>query len=438
MRFTVRRPASAEVSPCCHRPSGGDIACGVHVSIARPCVAGDALENRLALAVFRRDMPAVGASLRRKRCRDEFEPPHSFVPQPGNQQAPALAADLTVEAPFLRHVGARAFNSAARRAGHRRHIQILDADRRKAPPQIGGGLFHPVTAAICFPGTQPGDGQPRSCAPMRPAARTGQTPLQPPQPLGFTSVKTWSVQQLAGRQRRRHRHTAINTNHAGIAWSRNRWRDGSKSDVPTPTPIQSDSIRLHGVADVAGPAEPHPTNLRDPYLAIPSAQALHVARFDTDLPESLVLARLTPRRTTVGPVEKVAHCLGEVPQRLLLHGLRPGRQPVVFGANRRQLSTLLVVPGRSAARLPVPLLLYGQIPHKPGVATVPGQRCRLLRSRTQPKPAHISNIGTTTDNPSKDKGRQPFLPLLTSGVSTPQSDEPQTTMRSDAVRKRCS
>ena len=33
MRLTVRRPASAEVSPCCHRPSGGDIACGVHVSI---------------------------------------------------------------------------------------------------------------------------------------------------------------------------------------------------------------------------------------------------------------------------------------------------------------------------------------------------------------------------------------------------------------------
>jgi hypothetical protein len=34
LRFTVRRPASAEVSPCCHRPSGGDVAWRVHVDVA--------------------------------------------------------------------------------------------------------------------------------------------------------------------------------------------------------------------------------------------------------------------------------------------------------------------------------------------------------------------------------------------------------------------
>jgi len=201
LRFTVHRLASAEVSPCCHRPSGGDVACGVHVSVARAHAAGDALENRLALAVFRRHVPAAGASLRRKRCWDEFEPPRSFVLEPGNQQSPAVAADLTVEAPFLRDVGARAFTSTARRPRHSTHMQILDTDDREATRQIGGGLFHPVTAAICFAGAQPGNGQPCPHSPMRSAARSGKALLQSAQPLGFGGAKARGVQQLACRQR---------------------------------------------------------------------------------------------------------------------------------------------------------------------------------------------------------------------------------------------
>jgi len=51
LRFTVRRPPSGEVSPCCHRPSGGDVACSVDVGIAPTGIAGFALEDRLALAV---------------------------------------------------------------------------------------------------------------------------------------------------------------------------------------------------------------------------------------------------------------------------------------------------------------------------------------------------------------------------------------------------
>jgi hypothetical protein len=174
LRFTVHRPASAEVSPCCHRPSGGDVACGVHVSIARARTAGDALENRLALAVFQCDMPALGASLRRVRSWNKFEPPRSFVLQPGNQQSPPLAVNLTVEAPFLRYVGARALTSTARRPGHSPHIQILDADRIEAARHISGGLFRPVTAAIRFTGAQPGNSQlvrARRCDPRRARAK---------------------------------------------------------------------------------------------------------------------------------------------------------------------------------------------------------------------------------------------------------------------------
>ena len=421
MRFTVRRPASAEVSPCCHRPSGGDVACGVHVSIARPRAAGDALENRLALAVFRRDMPAGRASLRRVRCWNEFEPPRGFVLQPGNQQAPPLAVNLTVEAPFLRNVGARALTSTARRAGQSTHIQILDADGVEAARHIGGGLFHPVTATICFAGAQPGNGQPRSCPPVRSASRPGQTPLQSPQPLRFTSTKARGVQQLPGGQRNRYRHAAINANNAAIVGPWDRLRDGRKSDVPASRSIQLDSVGLHGDGYVAGPAESHPADLGDPDLPVAAAEPLNMSRFESDLPESFMLAGLAPRRATVGAVEKVAHRLREVSQRLLLHGLRPGSQPIVFGAGRSQLSTLLVVTGRLAAWPPVLLLLllHSQIPHKPGVATVPGQYCRLLNARKQPKPAHTSNIGETTDNTSKG-GTRRFLPRLKPRASTPQ------------------
>ncbi|MDT5355808.1 MAG: hypothetical protein QOJ56_4340 [Mycobacterium sp.] len=419
MRFTVRGPARAEVSPCCHRPSGGDVACGVHVSIARPRSAGDALEIRLALAVFRRDMPAVGASLRRVRCWNEFDPPQGLVRQPCNQQSPSLAANLTVEAPFLRDVGAWAFTRTTRRPGHSTHIQILDADGVEPTRQIGGGLFHPVTAAICFAGAQPRNGQLRSCAPMRSAARPGQTLLQSAQPLSFTSTKARNAQQVPGGQRNRHRHAAINTNNAPIIGSRHRLSDGSKSDVPTPRPIQIDSVGLHRVGDVAGPPEPHPTDLRYPYLPIAAAQPPNVAQLKTDLPESFIRAGLTPRRATVGAVKKVAHRLREVPQRLLLYGLRPGCQPVAFGAGRRQLRTLLVVTGRSAARLPVLLLLHSQIPHKPGMATVLGHCSRLLRAGKQAEPAHINNVGITTDNLSKG-GTWRFLPRPKPRVSTPQ------------------
>jgi hypothetical protein len=144
-----------------------------------------------------------------------------------------------------------------------------------------------------------------------------------------------------------------------------------------------------------------------------------VARFESDLAESFMVSGRTPRRATVGAVEKVAHRLGEVPQRLLLHSLRPGRQPLVFGAGRRQLGTLLVVPGHLATWLPILPLLYGKIPPKPGVAAVFGHCCRLLKAGKQSEPAHINNIGTTTDNRPKG-GKRRLLTRLKPGVSMPQ------------------
>ncbi len=420
MRFTVRRPASAEVSPCCHRPSGGDVACGVHVSIARPRPAGDAPENRLALAVFRRHVPALGASLRRIRCRDELKPPRGLVLQPGHQQSPPLAADLAVEAPFLCDAGTRVLKGAACRAGHRAHLQVLDPDGVETARQIGGGLFHPVTAAICFPRAHLGNGQLRSREPVRSAPGPGQTPLQPAQSLGFGGTKARNTQQLPVGQRHRNRYSAINTDHAAIARPGDRVGNGGESDVPAPRAIQRDSVGLHGVSDVARPTEFHPSDLGYPDLSVASVEPLDVARFDSDLSESFMRAGFAPRRATVGAVKVVAHRLGEVPQGLLLHGLRTGCQPVVFGAGLCQLGALLVVAGRVTAWLPVPVLLDGKIPHKPGMATVLGQYCGLLKAGKQPKPAHANNLGNATDN--MPKGGKRRLPLrLKPGVSTPQN-----------------
>jgi hypothetical protein len=67
----------------------------------------------------------------------------------------------------------------------------------------------------------------------------------------------------------------------------------------------------------------------------------------------------------------------------------------------------------------VPLLLDGQVPHKPGMATVFAQQRRLHRAGKQPKSAHTKSLGITTDNPSKRRKRR-FAPRLKPGVSTPQ------------------
>ncbi|MDT5348179.1 MAG: hypothetical protein QOH91_1466, partial [Mycobacterium sp.] len=81
--------------------------------------------------------------------------------------------------------------------------------------------------------------------------------------------------------------------------------------------------------------------------------------------------------------------------------------------------TLLIVTGRLAAWLPVPLLLDGQIPHEPRMAAVFGQSCSLLKTRKQPKPAHINNLGKSTDNMTKG-GKRRFLPRQDPWVSAPQ------------------
>jgi hypothetical protein len=72
-----------------------------------------------------------------------------------------------------------------------------------------------------------------------------------------------------------------------------------------------------------------------------------------------------------------------------------------------------------AAWLPMPLLLHGQIPHKPGVPTVFGQHSYLPRAGKQTESTHSDNVTGATDNMPKGETRR--YPPAKARVSTPQT-----------------
>ena len=167
--------------------------------------------------------------------------------------------------------------------------------------------------------------------------------------------------------------------------------------MPAADPIAGDPVRLDTTRYRTRQSEAHHAHLGHPYTTEPTIQTFDMMRFHPDLPESFVYTGFTPRRAAVRSGEKVSHRLGEVPQGLLLHGLGASRQPVVLSTDLGQLSALLVVSGRAATRLPVLLLLDGQIPHIPGMATMLLQHHRLLSGGKQSVSRHTGNVAATTD-----------------------------------------
>ncbi len=399
MRFTVRRPASAEVSPCCHRPSGGDIACSVHVGVARTRVAGLALENGLALTVSGSDVPAHAASLRRVRGRDLLDPTRGFVLQTRSEQAPTAARDSPVQTAFLCNTPTRLLHRSPRRAGHRTHIKCFNADGIEPAHDIRGGFFDPVLTSVALAGLEFCDRALRASSPVGATLGAGQALLQHLQPPALTAAQARGVQQLTSRQGGRHRNATVDTHHGAVSGRGNGFRCVSERDMPAARPITGDAVGLHAFRNRPRHAEPDPTDLGHPHTAAPAVQTLDVMGFHRDLPEALMHNRFAPRWAAVRSREKVSHRLGEIPQRLLLHRLRAPRQPIVFGAGRGQLSALLVITRRAATGLPVQLLLDRQVPHIAGVAAMLGQDHRLLGSRKQPISRHPCNLAVTTDNP---------------------------------------
>ena len=393
MRFTVRRPASAGVSPCSHRPPGGDVACSIHVGVARSRSARFALENRLALTVSRSDVPARRASLRRVR---------GLVLQTRGEQTPTASADTTIEAALLRDLPTRLFDGAARTAGHATHIKSLDANRVEAPRDVSGDILDPVLAPVSLARPQLRDRALRASSPVRAALRASEALLQQLQPPRLTSAEARGVQQFTRRQGRRHCNTAVDTQHAPVTRTGYGIRNMGERNVPAAGPITCDPVRFHPLRHRPGKPEEDPSDLGHPQTTEPAVQPLDLMRSDPHLPESLVHTGFAPRRAAMRSAEKVPHRLGEVPQRLLLHSLRAGRQPIVLDTSRGQLSTLLVVAGRAATRPPMLLLLDSQIPHIPGAATMLRQSGLLLSGRKQPVSRHASNVTAATDISPKE------------------------------------
>ena len=416
MRFTVRRPASAEVSPCCHRPSGGDVACSVHVGVARARDAGFALENRLALTVFERDVPAGGASLRRVGGRDLLDPTVSFVLQTRRKQTPSASADATIQPAFLCHPRTRPLRRSPSRAGHRSYVKGFDADRVEAPGDVSGGFLDPVLAAVGVPRFQLCDRQLRARSPVGAPLGAGEALLQYLDPPRLTRGEVGCVQQFTGRQGRRHGNATVDTHHAAVTGARDGTGDVRERDKPAPGPIPGDPVGLHTIGNRAREAEAHPADLGHPDPTESAVETLNLMRFDRNLSEPLMYTGFAPGWVAVRSAEKIAHRLGEVPQRLLLNRLRPRRQPVVLGAGRGQLSALLIEAGRAAPRLPMLLLLDGQVPHIPGVPTMLGQQRRLLGGRKQPKSRHVSNVAPGTDK--SPKGAAASAPGYSQGFHT--------------------
>ena len=206
-------------------------------------------------------------------------------------------------------------------AGHRPHVKGFDADRVEASRDVGGGLFDPVLAPVVLTRSQFRDRQFCASSPVGAALCTGQALLQRLQPLRLTRGETGGMQQFAGRQSRRHRNTTVDAHHASVARTGDGVRDVGERDMPAPGPVAGNAVGLHARWDGPRQAKAHPANLGHPHASEPAIKALDVMRFDRDLPEPLMYTGFAPRRAAVRSAEEVAHRLGEIPQRLLLHGL---------------------------------------------------------------------------------------------------------------------
>jgi hypothetical protein len=421
LRFTVRRPPTGEVSPCGHRPSGGDVACSVDVGVAPSGIAGFALENRLALAVSGRDVPTSGASLRRERGRDLLDPAESFVLQTCDELAPAASADRAVEPAFLGDAHPRLLDGAARGTAHRPHIQSLDPDHVEPPREVSAGFLDPILTPIPLAGLQVRDRPFRPLPAVGTAVAAGEPHLQHLQPLRLTPSKTRDMKQFAGRQRRRHSHAAVNADHAAVARTADRVGDVSEREMPSACAITGNPIGPDTLRHRPRQAKSNPPDLGYPNPSKAAVQPLDVTWFQADLPKSFVYTGFAQCRAAVRAVEEVPHGLREIPQRLLLHRLAASTKPRILGACLRQLRGLLQIAGSLAARLPMPLLLHGQIPHIPCIPAVRRQCLLLLRGRQQPEPRHIGTVTATTDISGSRKPAPPrigILPVPTSRVSS--------------------
>src|SRR5207247_10554068 len=112
--------------------------------------------------------------------------------------------------------------------------------------------------------------------------------------------------------------------------ARNRRSAAGEADGPAARAVKCNAVGLPP-RHAPPPPEPHPADLGHPDLAPAPVQPPYVqAEGEVGDAESLVHVPLTAARVAVGASVEVSHRLAKVPQRVLLHILRPGCQPCVL------------------------------------------------------------------------------------------------------------
>ncbi len=294
--------------------------------------------------------------------------------------------------------------------GHLHDLKVFYTDQVESAGQVGRGLFDPVLAPILFAGLHLGDQGPQLGAPGRPAPRTRQAALQPQQSFSFTGPESWDFQELTGGQcRRRHNSPVDSDNGTPSGRGDGDWGDGER-EMPAPRTVASDPIRLR-VGQCLGQPEPNPADLRNENPTPLPGQPLDAVGLGADNPEALVSSGLAPSRPTVRSRIEAGYGPIEVPQRLLLHRLRPSPQPAALGTRLSQLPTLFSKPRwvAAATKRPHPPLLSRQVPHIPRVPALLEQQSFLLRGRCEAVPGH-ERKAAMSDRQFRDRCSAALLP----------------------------
>jgi len=226
VRFAVRPSRQPGASPRSHSMPCGDVPGRVHISVERGG-AGEAGEDRLALAVARRDIPTSAASLRGVRGGDFLDSARSLGFQAPDHQAPAGPHDLPVQPGLGGDVSARLADGPLRRPGRALDPQVLNTDDVEPAGQISGDLLTPVLPRVSLPGLQPGDRASGDLAVPRSRLRPGQPALQQDKPALSARAEPWHVQQLASRQSRAHGDATVHSHYLAGARHWERRRQGS-------------------------------------------------------------------------------------------------------------------------------------------------------------------------------------------------------------------
>lgn len=388
-RFTVRWRACWHASPRRHDPSGRDVDCRIGIGVHGPS-ATVAFENRLALAILGRAVPALGAGLGRECSRNSFDPTARFFLQPADKSSPATSQDSSIELRLSTRLTRRVPKRAASRASQVLDAQILDPDDVESAAEIRSQFLDPVLSPVDLFGLDPSERVPRALSPVRPADGSGQPSLQPPESTQLVLRHARAEQVFPRREGRRIHHSTVDTDHFASPRPIHRRRDHGKGDEPPACCISLDPVRLRGLAFTT-PPEADPPGLRHQHLAVPLCQPTDMARPECDYAEALMPVAFTPTWTArpACPPRTDANC--EVFERLLLNRARPASEPLEFLPCLGQLTAVLREAWTASATSGHRGLFDGKVPHEACVSTMLQQNHFLLGRRIQTEPRHTSD-----------------------------------------------